>query len=305
MPIPFLSGWKTKIKQKIRKLSLNSVLYEINKINVAELSQEQAIEVLPRLEKLLRIIHHWWKYWPPEEIAEYKKMMVVVLIAALDTSLEVNAKSGQWQMCLALLTEMERVLQTHTESIEAFTLTRWKRYYPLAKLGKVTEAQDVLTECLQIYQAVGDPRGQARTLFALSELSYENHQLSQSIALTRQALPLLENIQEPRYAIHFHGNLRFYLTKAGEKEEAAKHTLAQLAYHLVIQSWPEVKGDLLNLTELVRRIYQTMPSYEIPGLQDLFSQPAFLDLQRLLQKTGGLAKLQSVIDEEVKSIMGR
>jgi tetratricopeptide (TPR) repeat protein len=305
MPIPFLSGLKTKIKQKFRKLSLNSVLYEINKINVAELSQEQARDMLPRLEKLLRIIRHWWKYWPSEEIAEYKKMMVVVFIAALDTSLEVNAKSGQWQVCLALLSEMERLLQTHTESIEAFTLTRWKRYYPLAKLGKVTEAQEVLGECLQIYRAVGDARGQARTLFALSELSYENHQLSQAIALTQQALPLLEKIQEPRYAMHFHGNLRFYLTKAGEMEEAAKHTLAQLAYHLVIQSWLEVKGDLLNLTDLVHKISQTVPNYQIPGLQDLFNQPEFVDLQRVLQKTGGLSKLQSVMDEEVKSIMSR
>src|SRR5205807_1381501 len=93
--------------------------------------------------------------------------------------------------------------------------TRFNRYGPLLRLGRLEEAQRVLEGCLDIDRRVGDLAGEAADLTALADLWDERGDDEQAAGLERRALAVCNRLSDLADRSISHNNLANYLDRLG------------------------------------------------------------------------------------------
>ena len=186
------------------------------------------------------------------------------------------------------------------ESQQEQARTRYNQYGPLMKLGRLTEAQRVVEECLAVYQEANDVTLQSRALSALADIWDERGDLAQAIALERQALSICNRLPDPSDRAISHCNLANYLEKAGKTGDEPRHSLAAIMYDLIIQRHG-LATDLNNLKIRIRRAAQSGGQYVLPSVAALLAQPEFAALQAFVAQRGvDIQALQAAIDQLVE-----
>jgi len=262
---------------------------------------------LPAIEQRLAQIRDWWQRHQQGETltaAPDADLLARAFISALDIAIQAHKALEHWQDSLDLLTETEQVEQACGESEEALARTRFNRYFPLMKLGRLDEAQRVLEGCLQVQTHVGDVERQARILSALANVWKERGDVSRAIELQRQSLAICERLPNPEERAISHGNLSIYLHTVGQIEEGARHRLAGITYGIVTNNRQLLYDEFLPALAIHKRqAKEKGTTYPLPRLNELLQQPEFSTLRRWLAEWGvEVGELQGRVDEVLKGI---
>jgi tetratricopeptide (TPR) repeat protein len=198
--------------------------------------QGRAGEALPAIEAKLAEVRSWWarrQRGEPVPETTSDEELARTMLAGLDVAREANRLLERWKPCLDLLGEMEQVQRALGAGEYEIARTRFNRYVPLRRLGKLDEARGVLEGCLEVFRRVGDVTGEANALSALASVWNALGDPGQALALERQALALFERLPDPGDRAVSHFNLAIYLHTTGSPDEARSHQLAALAYLVV------------------------------------------------------------------------
>jgi tetratricopeptide (TPR) repeat protein len=212
----------------------------------------------------------------------------------------VNYSFKQWEACIELLEEIEQIEREMGETKHLQYRTRFNKYTPLMRLGRLDEAQRVVQECLSVFREADDLTHQSKALSALANIWDERGDIKQAIALQRQALSICNRLPDPFDRAPFHNNLANYFTEAGKPEDEARHLLAGIIYSVI--STPYHLSDFVkNLRIRIHRAAQSGRRYELPRISDLLTRPEFEALGGFLEKSGvDLQELQAQIDQMVE-----
>ncbi|VFM97456.1 MAG: hypothetical protein BECKG1743D_GA0114223_107442 [Candidatus Kentron sp. G] len=239
-----------------------------------------------------------------------RAVLARALANALDCATYASRQRRDWAGCLALLEEIEEVEKGVGESRYSRYRTRFNRYLPLTKLGRLGEAQALLEACLVVYREADDLEMQSNALSGLADVRDKRGDARQATALERQALSVANRLPGPLERGISHGNLARYLTKiAGAKtaraavlrEEERGHRLAAGCYYLLLERWDHLETWLGNL-----RIYRAWAAengeeYVLPRLAELLALPAFEPLARFMAGRGvTVEQLQGALDEVIE-----
>jgi tetratricopeptide (TPR) repeat protein len=264
--------------------------------------QGRAAEALPAIEEKLAELRAWWaqrKRGEPVPETPDDEDLARTLVGGLDVARHANLALERWQPCLDLLGEMEQVQHTVGTGEHESAGTRFNRYYPLRKLGKLDEARAVLEGCLKIYRRVGDVTEEARAISALANVWNALGDPRQALMLARQALALRERLPDPGGRAISHNNLAIYLRATGSPDEARAHQLADLIYTLV--TGLDLRDSLHNLANRIRESASRSEVFAFPPLATLLADPAFAPLRTFLhQRNADLPALQARLDALVQ-----
>jgi len=268
--------------------------------------QGKAQEVLPDIEARLNEVRGWWQRHKAGESVPNAPDPVVLgraLVSGLDIAKMANEQLEHWEACLSLLKENEQTKREIRESKHAMYRTRFNKYFPLMKLGRLDEAQQILEECLSVDREFGDLGGQASDLSSLADIWDERGDIEQAIALQRHGLSIFNQLPDPSYRAVSHGNLSNYLETVGKIEDSAKHLLSAIIYELIIKRHDFLQNDLNNLRIRMNRASQSGTRYDLPRVSELLARPEFEALGRFVEQFGvDAAELQGKVDEMVAGV---
>ncbi len=225
------------------------------------------------------------------------------VVSALDVARQANSALERWQACLDLIGSMEEVEGARGSGEHDLANTRFNRYWPLMRLGRLGEAKAVLESCLDVFRRVGDVTGEARTLSALASVSNNLGDRRQAITLARRALALHERLPDPTNRAASHNNLANYLRATGFAAEANKHQLADLVY--CIATGLDLRDSLHNLANRIHEATAGPEPFAFPRLADLLAIIAFAPLRTFLaERNVSVDELQAHIDRLVEQARG-
>ncbi len=185
-------------------------------------------------------------------------------------------------------------MRTLGEGEHELACTRFNRYFPLLRLGRLGEAQQVLEDCLAVFRRVDDLTNQKKALSALADLWNRRGDITQAVALERQALAVCDRLPDLADRSISHGNLSNYLDDAGETEESARHLLARFCYDLLTGHKQLLSTAVARLIDRLRR---SGGDYELPRVAALLERPDFAALRQALAGFGADSEaLQAAVD---------
>jgi tetratricopeptide (TPR) repeat protein len=177
--------------------------------------------------------------------------------------------------------------------------TRFNRYGPLRRLGKLDEARTVLEGCLEVFRRVGDAKWEAMAFGALADVWNALGDPYQALALARQGLGLHERLPDPGDRAIAHHNLGVYLYATDSPDDARSHQLAALVYRLI--TGLDARSSLHNLAIDIREAASHGARFDLPRLAALLDDPAFAPLRTFLtDRAVDLPALQTRIDQLVE-----
>jgi len=271
-----------------------------------DVMQGRAEQALPEVESRLQEVRAWWRRHragEPVPEAPDPAFLAQVLIGGLDTALVAIWTLERWEDCFGVLTESEDTKRVLGEGEHELARTRFNRYSPLLRLGRLEEAQPLLESCLAVFRGVGDLKYEAKALGALADLWDKRGDPEQAAGLARQALAVCNRISDLTDRSISHGNLANCLDLLGAAEEAARHRLAGIAYDLVMGHGQLLATALRNLAFLMRLAAASGERYELTRLADLLARPELEPLQRTLTEWKvRLDELQAEIDQRVEEV---
>ncbi len=258
-----------------------------------------ATAALPAIEVAVTEVRGWWiRHQAGDKVPEApdNEALARTLVSGLDLAQQAYRVLERWTACLEGLDELEQVERSLGTGTHETARTRFNKYGPLMRLGRLAEAKQVLEECLEVDRHAGDITGEATTLSALADVWDELGDVRQAIALERQALATRERLPDPWNRSISHGNLASYLHRTGHTAEAKDHQLSDLAYSLVTGLDPRI--SLRNLALRVREAATRGETFTLPRLADLLTSPAFATLRDWLSSRAvSLEDLQTRLDE--------
>jgi len=268
--------------------------------------QGEAERVLPEIDKRLNEVRGWWRqHRAGESVSEAPDSVFLgrALVSGLDIAASANSQLEQWEACLELLEEIEQMDRELGEGKQQLAQTRYNRYGPLIRLGRLNDAQLVLEGCLSVFREVDDLAYQAKALSALASVWDERGDTNQAIALERQALSVCNRLPDPEDRAVSHGNLSNSLEKAGKPEDTARHHLAAIVYCFVSNHRDHLSTFLRNLGIDMRSAALSGRRYELPPLSELLSRPEFEALGQFLVQFGvAPQQLQPHINQLVEQV---
>lgn len=284
---------------------LNVIGSELEALRI-DVMQDNARQALPDIEARLGEVRGWWRrHEAGEDVPEAPDPIFLgrALVSGLDIARQAHRFLEQWEACLAVLGEAEKLMRALGESAHERARTRFNQYGPLLRLGRLDEAQHVLEHCLAVFRDVDDLADQQKALSGLADLWAERGDPSQAMALERQALALCNRLPNPQGRAISHHNLANYLDRGGQPGESASHQLASIVYHLVTGHHAELSGSLSNLVVSMRDAARAGTTYDLPRLAELVARPDFDPLARFLaERQVDLAELQAAIDQRVAHV---
>ncbi|MFO1429069.1 MAG: CHAT domain-containing protein [Candidatus Competibacteraceae bacterium] len=293
-------------EQKADRRRVNVLMSELETLRI-DVMHGQVEQALPDIDARLAEVRGWWqRYRAGETVPEAPNAELLgrALVSGLDIAMQANQSLKRWQDCLDLLGETEQIKRTLGESRHARAKTQFDRYFPLLMLGRLDEAQQLLEDCLGVFQEADDLTHQSKVLSALADLWDRRGDLDQALALQRQALAVCNRLSNPVDRAISHNNLSTYLDRANRLVDMARHQLAAFVYLIVVGHHEYLKDySLCNLASDMHRAAQTGQRYELPPLAELLALPEFDALRQfLVQREVDLADLQAVIDEQVEAV---
>jgi tetratricopeptide (TPR) repeat protein len=266
--------------------------------------QGEAERVRPEIEKGLERVRGWWQRRRagkrvPE--APDPELLGRVMAAALDIAWYAARTLEDWASTLGLLEEKEALDKELGRGEHERARTRFNRYFPLLRLGRLAEAQAVLEDCLGVDRKYEDVPGQAADLSALADLWDERGDQVQAAHLERRALDLRNRLPDPGDRAISHNNLAEYLHRQGEIRASARHRLAAVVYGLVVGEQGKVGQRVHNLAIDMANARDKGEDYPLPTLAALLAEPEFDPLRRFLAERGvPVPELQHAIDHLVQ-----
>jgi tetratricopeptide (TPR) repeat protein len=282
---------------------VNVVVSELEALRV-DVMQGRAKEALPVIEAKLDEVRGWWalrQQGKPVREAPEGEMLARALVGGLAIAFQVNLALERWQPCLDLLGELEEVNRALGAGEHETAGTRFNRYRPLMRLGKLAEAKAVLEGCLDVFHRVEDVTNEARALSALADVWNALGDPVQAVALERRALAVCERLPDPGDRATSHNNLASYLYAAGATGEARAHQLADLAYTLATGLDPRI--SLKHLALRIRQSAARGETFAFSPLAELLIVPAFAPLRAFLaQREVSVDQLRTAIDDLVAQV---
>jgi tetratricopeptide (TPR) repeat protein len=263
-----------------------------------EVKQGRAGAALPAIEAKLDEVRTWWalrQQGQPGPESPDREVTARAFVGGLDVAHHANHALERWQPCLDLLGEVEQVQRDLGTGEHEVARTRFNRYAPLLRLGKLAEAKAVLEGCLDVDRRIGDAPGEGTDLGALADVWNRLGDPTQALALAHRALAVCNCLPDPGARAVSHCNLALYLHAAGTPAEAPSHHLAALVYTLVTGLDP--RRSLRNLAVDIRESAARNETFTFPPLPTLLADPAFSALRAYLTSAGAdLPALQARID---------
>jgi len=294
-------------KRRAGSARLSVLRSELEALRV-DVMQGGAEEALPEIESRLQEVRSWWwRHRAGEPVPEAPEAVALAraLISGLDIARTANLALMQWETCLAIVAELEEAERALGESEHELARTRFYRYWPLLRLGRLDEAQRVLEDCLEFFRGSGDLTMEASTLSALAGLWDERGDDQQAAGLARRGLAVFNRLSDLADRSRSHNNLANGLDRLGAAEEAARHQLAAIVYDLVTAHRQLLAGHLRNLAIFMRRAAASGGRYELPRLAELLARPEFEPLQRTLAEWNvAVEELQGKVDQVVEEVRG-
>jgi tetratricopeptide (TPR) repeat protein len=225
-----------------------------------------------------------------------------VIISGLDIAEDANRILKRWEECLKLLKETELIQQALGENKLELTKTRFNQSWPLLRLNRLDEAQRLLEECLGVFRSAGAANYEAGCLSALADLWKERNEITEAIALERQALAVRNTLPDPSERSISHNNLSNYYDRSGQHEEAAQHQLVAGVYWIATGRRDHLSTWFHNLTIRANRALNSGTRYTLPRLKTLLANEEFAALRQFLDSRNvDITFLQAEIDKLVET----
>jgi CHAT domain len=169
----------------------------------------------------------------------------------------------RWEQALDLTNEITTIQRRHGLSAHEIARIRFNNYGPLISFGRLPEADQLLRECQQVFDAAGDITRLGAVYGARADLENTRGRLLDAVQLQRTALRLLYTRPHPSDISASHHNLANYLSgiRADPGEQRA-HRLAAGLLKTVI-------GDIPSRTQTLRTL-----AHELRGDTDRSEAPA-------------------------------
>ncbi|MBA2696831.1 MAG: AAA family ATPase, partial [Actinobacteria bacterium] len=167
----------------------------------------------------------------------------------LDTGHTSLMALGRWQQALDLINEITTSKRERGASAHNIARTRFNNYGPLLRLGRVAEADQLLRDCRDVFEAAGDIPMLGQVYAALADLEAERDHVQDAVELQRAALRLLYVRPYQRAIAVAHHNLATHLSSGptGNPAEQCAHRLAAALLH-------HLAGDTFHLTDALRML---------------------------------------------------
>ena len=142
---------------------------------------------------------------------------------------------GLWTQALDLYDELAASQRQRGASLHEISCTRLNNYGPLLHLGRLTDTDQLLHDCQEVFDSVGDITMLAKVYNARAMSEDMRGHLQDAVELERTALRLTYVNPNPRDIAIMHHNLAQYLSRtAGNPAEYHAHRLgAALLRHLI------------------------------------------------------------------------
>ena len=271
-----------EIERRAGRPPLYAVGSELEMLRI-DVQQGDAEDALPKIEARLGDLRVWWTRQQRGDVvseAPGDEMLFRALLSGLNVACSANIRLKRWQPCLDLLDELESLERAAGAGEHTLASTRFNRYAPLLKLGKLAEAKEVLEGSLDVFRQEEDVEREAKALGALADVWNKLGDVGQAIGLGRVALAANERLPDPESRAISHGNLSIYLHKAGQHDEANDHWLADLVYRA--ETPLNLQHLLHNLVVDARIVAARGERFELPRLVDLLARPQFAVLRAFL-----------------------
>ncbi|MGQ0776735.1 MAG: hypothetical protein ACT4NY_20325 [Pseudonocardiales bacterium] len=159
---------------------------------------------------------------------------------------------ARWDEALDLNDEIARTRQRRGASAYEAARARFNNYLPLLRLGRLTDVDQLLRDCQDVFDTVGDPAELAAVYGARADLAAKLGNPQDAVDLQRTALRLWYVHPDPRDISTAHHNLANYLSHASANpaEHCAHRLTAALLNHLT--------GDTSELTKTLSALTKTL-----------------------------------------------
>ncbi len=269
-----------------------------------EVYQGRAERVLPEIDDRLEKLKNWWDLYQAgakSADAPDPALLARALVSGLDIAEDACRGLKRWQACLDLLDEIEAVeAQAGGGRLERHA-TRFNRYGPLVKLGRLDEAQETVEQCLGVYREGNDLSGAGQALSALAEISAEKGELPRAIEAESEALAIWNKFSDIEERSVSHGNLSRYYFRQGRPDLSARHLAATLIYRSMGEQESLFAVSLGLAKQNILESEKAGGAYELPPVSDLVRRPEFEALSSFLKANHiDLAELQGIIDSHIR-----
>jgi len=145
----------------------------------------------------------------------------------LDTGRHSASALRRWQQALDLTNEITTSQRGRGASAHETARTRFNNCGLLLELGRLAEAEQLLRDCQDVFETVGDIPGLGQVYGARADLENNRGHVQDAVELQRSALRLNYVHPHPRDIAAGHYNLANYLSRAsGNRAEQRAHRLA-------------------------------------------------------------------------------
>lgn len=173
--------------------------------------------------------------------------------AILATGRDSALTLGRWAQSLDLNDEISTSERRRGASPHETARTRFSNYGPLLRLRRLTEADQLLHDCQEVFDNAGDITSLGKVYSARADLEDKRGHLQDAVELERTALRLLYTRRDPRVISGLHHNLANYLSRTHtDPGEQRAHRLAAALIGRLMDEIHELTGTLQALADELR-----------------------------------------------------
>jgi hypothetical protein len=186
---------------------------------------------------------------------------------------------GRWVEALDLYDELAAIQRRRGASPHDIACIRLNNYGPLLGLGRLAEAEQILRDCQDVFETVGEMAMLGKVYTARASLEAKRGHVQDAVELQCSALRLHYVHPDPRDIAVSHHNLASYLSRSlarNPAEHRAHRVAAALLRHFT--------GDTHSLTDTLRMLAAELRREtehpDAPALPTTVSEVTGLVLQR-------------------------
>ena len=289
-----------EIKRKTGGSAIDVIGSELEALRI-DIIQGKVAEALPQVVARLAQVEAWWHQHRSGQIVSEvpdPEVLARAFISALDIAKEVHFAREEWELALGRIDAKLEVKRSLRRAARGIADDRMNRAAVLGALGRHSEAQTELEDCLRIFH--DDPARRQIIFSSLASLFNDRGDVSQAIIQERRALTICEQLPYLRDRAISHRNLAIYLESSKMPSalvEAPRHQLAALIYRIVAGLGRYLQASLHSYAIVFRRARAGGTTPAIPRLAELLRDPAFRPLDEWLrQRAADVDEVQALVD---------
>ncbi|MER7281587.1 CHAT domain-containing protein [Dactylosporangium sp. NPDC000244] len=171
----------------------------------------------------------------------------------LNLGVAAAASLGHWQEALDFSAEQLASMRARGAGDHAVTVVRFNEYSSLIRLGRLDEAELLLTSCQQVFEDYQDIVGLARVFGGRADLANRRGRHDQAVELEYAALRLTYASPFPDAIAMSHNNLAGYLVRAGaDPADRIAHWIAAATIRRLIGQHHGFTGTVRALAREMR-----------------------------------------------------